>query len=159
MDEQKPSPEHAWLQRFVGEWHFEVDVPDDPAANHSGTERIRSLGPFWVVSEGEWSSAQGSGSSLMTIGYDAENGRFTGTFVGSSMSWLWIYTSGSLDESREALTLGAEGPSYARPGETASYRDVFTFEGDDRRAQTSYYLDDGTGDWVPFLTVQFRRTA
>lgn len=159
MEKPQPTPEHAWLQRFVGEWSFEVEVPDDPSASSAGTERVQALGPFWVISETEWGAGADVGSSRLTLGYDATHGRFDGTFVGSTMPWLWIY-HGSLDESRQVLTLDTVGPSFTRPGEMGEYRDVLAFESDDVRTQRSYYLnDESDATWTLLFTVRCRRVA
>jgi uncharacterized protein DUF1579 len=46
----------------------------------------------------------------MTLGYDPEKKQYVGTWVGSMMSYLWVY-DGSLDAEEKVLTLNAEGPS------------------------------------------------
>jgi hypothetical protein len=157
--EATPQQEHRWLERLVGEWSYEGDTePGEPAGKHTGTERVRSLGGVWVVAEGEGRTPEGEvGTTLMTLGYDPARGRFVGTFIGSMITYLWIY-EGSLDAAGQVLTLESEGPSYTAEGEMATYRDVLAFEGDDRRVFTSHYLG-GDGEWHPFMTMRYRRIA
>lgn len=152
-------PEHQWLGRMVGEWTWEMEAeaePGQPPIRDSGTESVRSLGGVWVMCEGGGEMPDGgSMTSIMTLGYDPARGRFVGTFVGSTMTYLWIY-EGTRDG--DVLTLDAEGPSYTKEGAMAKYRDTVEIRGDDHRVQTSSYLrDDGT--WHPFMTTHYRRTA
>jgi hypothetical protein len=159
MTKAEPQDEHRWLQKFVGEWTVEGEAamgPDQPPAKFSGTERVRSLGDFWVLAEGEGESpGGGTDESMITFGYDPQRKRFVGTWIGSMMSHLWVY-DGTLDADGRVLTLEAEGPSMAGDGTMATYRDVFEFKSDDHRVLTSHMpRDDGT--WQQFMTVHYRR--
>jgi hypothetical protein len=92
----------------------------------------------------------------MTLGYDPDKKRFVGTWVGSMMSFLWVY-DGSLDPAGRTLTLNAEGPDFSTPGKTAKYQDIIEFVSDDHRVLRSQTLgDDGT--WHPFMEAHYRRT-
>jgi len=155
----EPQEQHRWLQRLVGEWTYEGESPardGSGTTRHTGTERVRRLGEVWVVCEasGETPGA-GVASSIMTLGYDPARGRFVGTFVGSMMTYLWIY-DGQLDAGGATLTLDNEGPSFTREGETARYRDVVRFESDDHRTLTSLTQRDD-GEWTEFMTMRYRR--
>src|SRR5690349_6164094 len=47
----KPGPEHQKLQVFVGNWTYEGEVkatPFGPAGKVTGTDRVESLGGFFV---------------------------------------------------------------------------------------------------------------
>ena len=57
-----PVKEHAWLEKFVGEWKTESKAtmaPDQPPMQCSGTLVSRKLGGFWILNEtkGEWSGS------------------------------------------------------------------------------------------------------
>ncbi|HEX8325081.1 MAG TPA: DUF1579 domain-containing protein [Tepidisphaeraceae bacterium] len=156
-----PAPQHTFLARLIGKWTSEMTasmVPGEPEYTSRGVERVRSLGGFWAVCEGEGNTPDGdTHRSLMTLGYDTARGRYVGTFVASMMSQLWLY-DGTLDASGDVLTLSTEGPSFAEPGKIAPYRDVIAFEGDDRRTMTSYTpMPDGT--WQAFMTARYRRVT
>ena len=156
---ERPTPQHAFLTRLVGEWtaDFAADMgPDQPQHASAGRERVRLLGEFWAVCEGEIGGVEGNKHvTVMTLGYDAADQRFVGTFVGSMMSHLWHYT-GTLDAAGNVLTLLTEGPSFHEPGKTAPYRDVIEFFSDDQRTLTSHTpLPDGT--WKAFMTARYRR--
>lgn len=167
QDAQQPpaaaevGPEHRWLQRLVGEWAAEGEMPDAPPEAEgafSAVEVGRAIGDYWVLLEGA-GKMPGCGDvvTVMTLGYDPARGRFVGTWVGSMMSTLWIY-DGSLDPATDTLTLQAEGPSFDQPGKTAQYRDVISLAGDDRRTLTSFVQGDD-GGWTQFMQAHYRRTG
>ncbi|HEU0051856.1 MAG TPA: DUF1579 domain-containing protein [Longimicrobium sp.] len=152
--------EHRWLERLVGEWTYTGEASHEPGAppeHYEGTERTRSLGGAWVVSEGRGGAPDGEvGTTLMTLGYDPEKGEVVGTFVGSMMTMMWIYENGKIDFERNVLTLEAEGPSFFAEGATALYRDAIELRGDDERVMTSSVQADD-GSWLTFMTATYRR--
>jgi hypothetical protein len=117
---------------------------------------VRSLGDLWVLCEGSGEMpGGGTATTLMTLGYDPQKARYVGTWVGSMMTFLWMY-DGSLDAAQTTLTLESEGPSFTAEGKLAKYRDVIELKGDDHRVLTSHVLgDDGT--WNSFMTSHYRR--
>jgi hypothetical protein len=98
----------------------------------------------------------GTAKTIMTLGYDPQKQRFVGTFIGSMMTYLWVY-EGSLDAAGKVLTLDAEGPSFA-PGAQgmAKYKDAIEFLTDDHRTLTSRMLGPD-GQWQEFMTAHYRR--
>ncbi|MBI5441034.1 MAG: DUF1579 family protein [Deltaproteobacteria bacterium] len=67
-----PEKEHRWLERFVGEWDVEGEAkmaPDQPSEKFQGTERVRSLGSLWILTEGEMPGVDAVTTNL-TLGYD-----------------------------------------------------------------------------------------
>jgi len=156
----EPLSEHRWLERLVGEWTWESEAamePGKPPAKYTGTESVRSLEGVWVVCEGRGEMPGGGASTtIMTLGYDPARKRCVGTFIGSMMTFLWLY-EGELDPAGSVLTLATEGPSPTDDGKTAKYRDVIEFKSNDHRTLTSNFLgDDGT--WHQFMTSNYRRT-
>ena len=51
----------------------------------------------------------GTGTTVMTLGYDSARQRFVGTFIASMMTHLWVY-KGVLNDAGTELTLETEGP-------------------------------------------------
>lgn len=156
-----PEPQHHWLQKLVGDWVFEVQVPagpDTPATTLHGTERVRPVGELWVVAEGSGPMPGGKEAfTQMTLGYDPARQGFVGTWIGSMMTHLWIY-EGELDPSGTTLTLSAEGPNPETESGTGKYRDVITWLADGRRTLTSFMLleDDS---WRQLMKAEYRRTG
>jgi hypothetical protein len=151
--------EHRWLQQLVGEWTYEGECagePGQPSQKWRGTETVRTVGDAWVLCEGHGQMPDGdAATTLVTLGYDPQRHRFVGTFIGSMMSFLWIY-EGTLDAAERALSLHAEGPSMAGDGSMAKYQDVVEITGENARTLTSYVRADG-GEWRAFMTAHYRR--
>lgn len=153
--------EHHWLQKLVGEWTYETEASmgaDQPPEKSTGTENVRSLGGLWILAEGQGEMPGcGAVTTIMTIGFNPQMQRFVGTWVGSMMSYLWVY-DGELDASETTLMLYSEGPSMSGEDKMAKYKDVIEFKGDDHRVMTSHALADD-GQWHQFMTVNYRRKA
>lgn len=154
----EPTREHQWLQRLVGEWTYEMEAeaePGQPPIRETGPESVRSL-DVWVLAEARGTTSEGQpATSIMTLGYDPGRGRFTGTFIGTMMTHLWIY-DGELDADQRVLTLEAEGPGFTGEEGMVKYRDAIRFESDDHRVQTSSYQRPD-GSWHEFMTLHYRR--
>jgi hypothetical protein len=155
----QPQQEHQWLQKLVGEWTYEHEAPadpDQPAATLTGTETVRSIGDVWVSGEahGEMACA-GPTTTVMTLGYDPQKGRFVGTFFGSMMTYLWVY-EGSLDSTGNCLVLDTEGPDFTTPGKMARYRDTVEFKNDDHRVLRSEVQGED-GEWTQIMCVEYHR--
>jgi hypothetical protein len=159
MNQQTSTEAHRWLQQLVGDWSYESDVligHATPRETFTGTESVRPLGEFWIVAEGESGMPGGpSSNSMMTLGYDPDKGRFTGTFVHSEGSYLWLY-DGELDRDGKALTLSSEGPSMAGEGITTRYRDVIELTDNDHRTFISEAIGED-GRWHGFMTARYQR--
>ena len=155
----EPQKEHQWLQKFLGEWTSEAEAtmePGKPPELFKGTESVRSLGSLWIVAEGQ-GEMPGAGTvvTILTLGFDPQKKRYTGTWIGSMMSHLWVY-DGGLDAAERVLTLDTDGPGMTDQSKMDRYRDVIEFKSDDHRVLTSHHLgDDGT--WRQFMTAHYRR--
>lgn len=162
MQQDLVTEQHRWLHRLAGEWTWEMEAetgPGQPPFRETGTETVRSLDGVWMMCETRGDAPEGvhASTSVMTLGYDPDRRRFTGTFVATMMTYLWIY-EGELDAAGQVLVLHTEGPSYTEPGRMGKYRDTLEFRGDDHRVQTSsFQREDGT--WYPFLTTHYRRAG
>lgn len=159
MQAMKKTPEHAWLQQLVGDWSGEGRCsmgPDQPEQTWTIDERVRAIGDIWVQCESHGQMPDGSPSvMLITLGYDPDKQRFSGTFVGSMMTHLWIY-DGGLDPSGRILTLDAEGPSMTGDGTLAKYQDIVELcSEDERNLSSQIQLPDGT--WQQFMSTRYRR--
>ena len=151
--------EHAWLLQLVGEWRGEGEAnvgPGQPAEHFVVDETIRAIGDVWVQGEGRGKMPGGTPCvTLITLGYDPDAKRFRGTFIGSMMTYLWVY-DGELDAAGKVLTLSVEGPSMAGDGKIVQYQDIVEVKSDDHRTLTSQMqMPDGT--WNRFMTAHYRR--
>jgi hypothetical protein len=155
----KPQKEHAWFKPFVGEWESEAEctaAPGQPAMKMKGTATGRSLGGFWSQFEirGEMPGGAGSFTGVMTLGWDPRKTAYVGTWTDSCSDYLWTY-QGKLDEAGKKLTLETEGPSQETPGAMAPYRETLEWKSADHFEFRSSI--QRKGEWVTFLTAQYRR--
>ena len=154
-----PQREHEWLQKMVGEWTSDAECimePGKPAQKFSGTETVRSLGGLWVVAEGRGEMpGGGTATTILTLGFDPQRKRYTGTFIGSMMTHLWIY-NGTLDSSGKVLTLDTEGPDFSGGPSLVKYQDIIEFVSDDYRVLKSQLVGPD-GKWNQFMTAHYRR--
>jgi Protein of unknown function (DUF1579) len=155
----EPQKEHQWLQQFVGEWTYEAEAtmaPGQPPSKFEGSESVRSLGGLWILAEGQGEMPGcGAATTALTLGYDPQQQRYVGTWIGSMMTQLWVY-DGALDAAGRVLTLHAEGPHMAAEGQMAKYKDVVEFKSEDHRVLTSHMLGED-GEWHEFMVAHYRR--
>jgi hypothetical protein len=155
----KPTPQHEWLQQLLGEWEAESEAnmgPGQPPIKSKMTERVRSLGGLWFLAEGESVMPDGNPATMiMTLGYDPRTQRFTGTWLGSMMTHLWMY-DGELDASGKILTLNSQGPAMSGDGSLAPYKDIIEIRNPDHRILTSHTQGED-GQWRHFMTAHYRR--
>jgi hypothetical protein len=150
---------HQWLMQLIGEWSYEGECPgpkEQPPIKLQGRESVRALGGLWVLAESVGDTPEGGKTqTLMTLGYDHQLLRFTGTFIASMLASLWVY-SGELDAARNVLALSTEGPDMSAPGKTAQYRDEIEIVSADQRTLHSSILG-GDGQWQTFMTIRYQR--
>lgn len=158
---EKPLKAHQWLQQLLGDWKTEVVAnvgPDQPAFRCEGEAVTKPIGELWVSIDIENRPMGHTMRGILTIGYDARNKQYVGTWVDSMTSHLWKY-QGSLDASGKILTLQAEGPSMLEPGNAekmAKYRDVIEVKDKDHLVMKSS-IETEPGTWVEFMTMDYRR--
>ncbi len=155
----EPLPQHHWLEQLLGEWSFEGNSqmqPGEPPMTFTGTEKVRSIGGLWFVAESSGDMpGGGTASMIMTLGYDPTKNRYVGTWLGSMMTYLWVY-EGTLDASGQRLVLESEGPSMSTPGTLARSRDIIEIKDAGQRMQHSEVLGDD-GQWHPMMEITYRK--
>ena len=158
MQIPQATAEHHWLQRLTGHWTVSSECrmrPDDPPFQFSGTEVVRSLGELWVLAEGTGSTPDIGCDSVMTLGYDPRQQAFTGTFVGSKMTHLWLYR-GQFSVDGQQLILEAEGPDFSGTGTLTTFRDIIQWVDENHRRMTSL-VQNPDGQWQHFMTTDYLR--
>jgi hypothetical protein len=162
---EQPQPEHQWLQQLVGEWTFESEAimgPDQPPSRFQGSETVTMFGDLWVVCDGIGEMPPGEsgevchGRMRMTLGYDAQQKKYVGSWIGTMMSNMWVYDC-SMDESKTVLTLAARGPAMNGEG-VANYKDVMEIVSANERMLKSY-IQNADGSWLQFMTAKYKRKS
>lgn len=152
----KPQAEHRWLRKLVGQWKTESEASATgmPTERMIGTETVREFGDFWILTEGKGDvGGQAAYANRMTLGFDTHRRRFAGTFIDSSMAFLWVY-DGRLEG--DVLTLESEGPAFDGSPGMGKYRDIIQFLSDDDRVLRSDVLGPD-GEWREFMVMHYRR--
>lgn len=158
----KPSPEHKFLERFVGDWECESEAyfePGKPPLVCKGTMTGRMIGGFWAtvdvrVEEGAF-PFQGQG----LFGFDASKTKtYYGTWADSMMPFLWRYTDGKVEGNR--LILLSEGPDPSKPGGMMKTRDVWDFKSADQLVLTGE-MEGPDGKWITIMksTCRLKKSA
>jgi hypothetical protein len=156
MRTAKPTKEHAFLERLVGNWDVIADAMASNPEHATWRETVRSLNGLWFVAEGHGEMpGGGAASTMLTLGYDPKKQRYVGNWVDSILNHMWVY-EGRLDDDGHTLRLDTEGPDMEHEGRTARYQETMTFEGDNARRFTSLILTE-EGDWRQLMTMQYRR--
>jgi hypothetical protein len=154
-------PEHEWLMQMEGTWEFESECfmgPDQPPSRATGKQVNRSLGGAWLLCEGSTEMPEGGPmSSVITLGFDPQQNHFTGSFVASCMTYLWLYR-GTLDSTGKKLSLDAKGPSFTDPTKLANYIDAWEVVHKDEHILTSQFQDEA-GNWHTFMRSVYRRVS
>lgn len=157
----KPTKQHAWLQRFVGQWETKVTMPPmepgKPPMQAKCKDTFRMIGGFWLQGEFQSEMMGQKFTSLLTVGFDPAKKRYTGTWIDSMGSYLWKY-DGSVDASGNKLTLNTEGPCPMSGGAITKMREVTEFKGPNHRVFTSSFLNKGK--WETAVTMEsWRKTS
>jgi len=150
------SDEHRWLHRMIGRW---TATPGQGCpGGQSWTEEVRAVGDIWVVAEASGEGPDGTPmATIVQLGHDPDKGRYVGTWIGSMMNHMWLYT-GQVDKSGNRLVLDCEGPDCADPSRTARYQDIVAFFDEDHRALISR-MEGDDGEWREIMRVDYHRAA
>lgn len=155
----KPQEQHRWLERLVGRWRlteFNCGPDTPPAADGDWIEVGRSLKGIWVVVEGRGPMPGcGEGETIFTVGYNPKTGKFVGSWAASMMHHLYVY-EGEYNSEIDAIELMSEGPSMDDPTKMSTYKDVYAFDGDDKRTLTAF-VHNADGSWTQVMTSTYER--
>ncbi len=154
----KPTVEHEWLNKIVGEWRTEAEMtmPDGTSTKSHGTESVINLGGLWALGTGKGTMPDGSTMDYRSgLGYDVSFKGYKGFWLASMSSHLWKY-EGELSADGKVMTLSCKGPDMVVDGKTANYRDVITIIDDNHRTLESFGQDE-KGEWGQFMKVNYTR--
>nr|WP_117191010.1 DUF1579 domain-containing protein [Rhizobium terrae] len=154
MEMPKPQAEHGFLERMVGTWEVTSTSMDNA---ETWTEVCRSLNGIWFVAEGNGEMPGGGGpaTTMLTLGYDPAKGKYVGSWLGTMMTYLWVY-EGELSADGNTLSLYTTGPDFAEEGKMGDYREQITFTDIDHRTFTSSARQPD-GSWKQFMQADYAR--
>jgi hypothetical protein len=151
-----PQAEHRLLERLAGDWRFErQSVPAEGAAPQNlgaGVISAEMVGDFFVVSRWSGTVYGADYEALHSLGYDIQQGRYTGSWIDSFISFRWDL-EGTVDEESQELTMTTSGP--APTGGTATFRERYRFDSAD---SITIFGEMQRGErWVTFSTTRLTR--
>lgn len=153
----KPTEQHEWLQQLAGQWEYEatMHMPGQEPVKSKGTESVRSVGGFWIVGENRGDFMGQPFTGLLTLGFDAEQDEFTGTWVDSVCGHLWKY-EGTLDKDTNTLTLLTEGPCPMQGGKPIKMRETLQLKNPEQKVFMSE-MQGEDGSWTKTMQIDYRR--
>ncbi|MCC2668326.1 MAG: hypothetical protein K0Q72_797 [Armatimonadetes bacterium] len=151
----EPQQDHQWLHQLVGEWTYAPIAPESSECQSSGVETVRSIGGLWIQSEGHGELGGDPSTTVLTVGYDPQKGKYVGTWIGSMMTYLWIYEG---ERDGNVLTLECEGPSFdpEAAGKLCTYQDIVEIVDADHWTLTARVRQDD-GSWYEFMKTNYSR--
>lgn len=151
-----PHPEHALLDRLVGEWTFErLSAPAEGALSSSlgrGVVSASKVGEYFVVSRWSGTVYGAEYTAVQSLGFDVVRRRYTGDWIDNFLSFRWIL-SGFVAGGDSTLVISTSGPGPA--GGMGSFRERHLFESADA---ITIIGEMQQGDaWVALTTTRLTR--
>ncbi|KQV68060.1 DUF1579 domain-containing protein [Rhizobium sp. Root1220] len=153
MQHAKVLKEHEFLEELVGIW--DVAAPG-MTGQERWTEIVRSLHGIWFVAEGSGQMpGGGTATTILTLGYSAEKGKYVGSWIGSMMDYMWVY-EGDVSDGGKVLNLYTSGPDFDDAKKLTDYREqIILHDRDNRTFNSSARQPDGS--WKQFMEAQYTR--
>lgn len=160
MMQVEATKEHAWLQKFVGEWSYEgraeMGCDGGGPMEFSGTESVRAIGEYWIQGESTGEVPGGDAATMIvTVGFDPKRGRYVGSWFGSMMPVQYVY-EGWVEKDGKTLVLETEGTIPMEPDRVRTFRDITEFKSPDHRQFRAEMRNDD-GSWTRMMQMDFRR--
>lgn len=132
----QPAPEHALLQKDVGEWDAKIKMwmaPGSPAMESTGSETVRMLGGFWSVAEFEGSFMGQPFTGTGWAGWDARNGQYVNAWIDSTSPGI-SHGTATWDEASKTLSGTMKGPGP--DGQMQTMETTVTYPDENTRVMT-----------------------
>ncbi|MBZ9793988.1 DUF1579 domain-containing protein [Rhizobium sp. 3T7] len=153
MQQAKVLKEHEFLEDLVGLW--DVTAPE-MTGQEPWTEIVRSLHGIWFIAEGSGQMpGGGAATTVLTLGYSADKGKYVGTWIGTMMDHLWVY-EGEVSDDGKILSLYTLGPDFSDANKLADYREQIIFHDRDHRTFNSA-AKQPDGSWKQFMEAHYTR--
>ncbi len=152
----KPTPQHRWLQRLVGDWEVTCSyytIPGEDPIVVPGKESVEALGDFWIVGhfEADMLGTPIVGQSM--AGYDPVRQLFVGSWKDNYTPFHYTF-EGKLNDDESELFLTGDNYDPMRQ-RISTYQSCTEYIGDSERVLTLSVLVDGED--VPILEYRYVR--
>lgn len=152
----KPTPQHRWLQRLVGEWEVTCSyytIPGDEPIVVSGSESVEALGDFWIVGRFQ---ADMLGTEIMgqsVAGYDPVRKLFVGSWKDNYTPFHYTF-EGTLNDDETELFLTGDNYDPMRQ-RVSTYQSCTEYIGEAERVLTLSVLVEEED--IPILEYRYLR--
>lgn len=152
----KPTPEHKWLTRNIGEWAVKCSyytIPGDDPFEVEGREVNEMLGDYWVIGRFE---ADLMGTPLIgqsMTGYDPVKKLYVGSWKDNHTPFHYTF-DGKLNDSESELFLSGENYDPTRQ-RLSTYQSCMEYVSDSERVLSLSVLV--RGEDVPILEYHYKR--
>lgn len=146
-----------FLNQLVGEWTYEFETTEGDY-RAKGTERVWAIGEYFIAAESRGEGPDGASHSMMTLGYEPEAKTFSGSFAGTMVPYLWVYSGGHLSADGRELPLETRGPTGSDGKGMEAYRDIIRIINRDRREMAAESKTE-SGAWKEFMKTTYSRNA
>lgn len=152
-----PSAEHAVLHRLIGKWSARMETrpgADEKFDKSRATETVGTCcGGLFVLTDLKGKKKKTPRGGRGILGYDPARGRYLMAWADTRSTSL-VLNAGDYDEASDTLTFVYEQPDGQ--GGTRQVREVFAWDGADRRSRTISVIGDN-GSESPLLVIEYRR--
>lgn len=153
-----PGPQHAWLERFLGEWETEMVVSMPGAKPEKGRSTTT-----WLL-DGRWIQTRGTGAmmgmpyeAVTTMGYDNFKMSFVATTV-SSLDTAMNRVEGDLAPAGDTLILYGTIDEYLTGEHDKMTKTIYRFLSDDEYVMEVHDLAIGEEN-TKVVEVRFQRAS
>lgn len=152
----KPTPEHKWLARHMGEWDVKCayyTIPGEDPLEVEGHETMEVLGDFWVVGKFEADMLGTPVIGQAVTGYDPVKKLFVGTWKDNYTPFHYTF-EGELNDDKTELFLTGENYDPMRQ-RVSTYQSCTEYIGESERVLTLSVVVDGEN--IPILEYRYKR--
>ncbi|MFK7736818.1 MAG: DUF1579 domain-containing protein [Pirellulaceae bacterium] len=154
----KPTKEHELLKKEVGDWKAEMRAwmgPGEPVVS-AGREHNEMVGGFWCLSKFEGSFAGQPFLGTATLGYNAAEKVYTGSWV-DSVTPERMSMTGTYDEKSKTMTWKTE--SVGPDGEPVVGKMTVVYKDEDTRSMTMFNPAGPGGEMMKVMEIDYSRAT
>ncbi|HMO34931.1 MAG TPA: DUF1579 domain-containing protein [Gemmatales bacterium] len=145
----KPSAEHAYLKKMVGEWDCKMKMMGmELACKHT----YELVGDFWLTGKFKGDLGGMPLEGRDTLGYDPIKKKYVSSWI-DNMSPHYTVMTGTWDEATKTMT--SEGTGMGMDGKPTKMKDINKWKNDDEMTTTMHEEKDGK--WVEMFTIEYKR--
>lgn len=150
QDMPKPSPEHAYLKKIVGNWDCTMNMMGQ---KFKCTHKSEMLGDFWVVGKfsGDLGGMKFEGRD--SCGWDPIQKKYVSNWI-DNMSPHIMTLTGTFNPATKTMT--CEGTGINMENKPTKYKEVTTWKNDDEFSFTM--AEEKNGKFEEVFVIEYKRS-